>query len=77
MKDTAHLIFNRRGIDRMAKGDGFTLKSGERAVRIEIDVPDEVFQPQPIPTIVMTVPQDALITRIESTAVIRTEGEPE
>lgn len=55
MTDTYYVIFNRHGIDRMLKTDKFTLKAGEHAVQMILEVPDEVFVKPRIPVTRITI----------------------
>lgn len=67
MKARVYLIFNARGFVRAAKGGHRyhevlpTLAPGERAVRLEVQVPDSAFRPQGVIPATVTVPEGALI----------------
>lgn len=49
MKDHYYIKFNPDGIQQFYKTDNFRLGPGEHAVRMEIEVPDEIFIKPPIP----------------------------
>lgn len=49
MKDNYFVIFKRTGIDRLCRSEKFTLKAGEHAVEMVLEVPDEVFIKPDIP----------------------------
>jgi len=66
MKDTVHIVVTKNGVDRMMKTDNYRLKAGERAFKLEVEIPDAVFKPISIPTVKMTVPAEALSTVIEA-----------
>lgn len=66
MKDGYYVIFNRNGIDRFNKTDRFDLKAGEYAVRMEIEVPDEVFVKPAIPVTRVTIPAEYLHRSIDA-----------
>lgn len=61
-------IFDKGGFQRALKGEGFQLKPGEFATEINLIVPDEVFTPQPVPMVNITVPTDALRRVFSATA---------
>lgn len=78
MKDSYFVIFNRRGIDRFTKTEKFDLKAGEHAVRMEIEVPDEVFVKPTIPTTRVLIPAESLRRTIDVTSEpASSEGERE
>lgn len=58
MKDVYYVIFNRNGIDRFTKTDGFTLRGGEYAQRIDFEVDDALFKKIQIPKVTLRVGQD-------------------
>ena len=57
---TCHLIFNANGIVRMSKAPPY-LKSGERAVKIKLDVPPRTFA-RTFPEATIKVPEESIIT---------------
>lgn len=60
MRTTCYLVFNRRGVDRAVKQSP-SLNSGEFAVRLILDVPDEFFKPE-VPTVELTInARDAIV----------------
>lgn len=75
MKDSAFLIFNKKGLVRMVKGRRVpsygprvrpALDAGEYAVLVTVNVPDAVFMPQPTPEATITVPESAVVApRVE------------
>lgn len=68
MKDSIYVIVTKRGIDRQYKDHSrMTLNPGEKAIKVEIEVPDSVFSPTSIPTIRMSVPAEMMIHEIDLT----------
>jgi hypothetical protein len=65
MKDSYYVVFNEERIDRFLRSDKFTLNSGEYAVRMEFEVPQEVFAPVHIPTTKVVIPADAVRRTID------------
>lgn len=72
MKDSYYVIFNRKGVDRFCKSDSFILKSGEYAVQMNLEVPDEVFAKPKIPTVKFTLDPE----QIQRTIGLETEEPP-
>lgn len=66
MKDTVYVIVNKVGFQRALKTDSFDLRPGERAFKLAIEVPDEAFAPQRLPTVRLMIPSDQLQTVIEA-----------
>lgn len=64
MKDTIYVIVNQRGFVKANKTNNFTLDQGERAFRLDLEVPNEAFQPPLLPKVTLTIPRDALITEV-------------
>ena len=58
MKDVYYVIFNRHGISRFTKTDGFQLKGGEYAQRVDLEVDDQLFQKVQIPRVTLRVGQN-------------------
>lgn len=58
MKDVYYVVFNRNGIDRFTKTDGFQLRGGEYAQRIDFEVDDALFKKVQIPKVTLRVGQD-------------------
>lgn len=67
MKARVYLVFDARGFVRAAKGGPKwsettpALESGERAVRLEVTVPDQAFRPQGAIQASVVVPETALV----------------
>lgn len=71
MKDSAFLIFDKRGLRRMVKsttGPSWkrthvrpALKTGEYAVLVKVTVPDSAFAPAPTPEATIIVPDSAIV----------------
>ena len=80
MKDRVYLIFNADGFVRAAKGGPKwheqvpPLRSGERAVRLQVSVPDSAFRPQGAIQASIEVPEASLI---EPPAVVEVSEPPE
>lgn len=80
MKTRVYLIFNARGFVRAAKGGVKwkervpPLASGERAVRLEVTVPDSAFKPQGAIQANVTVPESSII---EPKAVVEATAPPD
>jgi hypothetical protein len=66
VKDTIYVIVNQRGFVKANKTPGFTLDQGERAFRVDIEVPNEAFQPPLLPKVTLTIPREALVTEIHA-----------
>lgn len=64
MNDVAYVVFSKTGIDRLVKRLPIQLKPGEKAFVLNVEIPDEVFAPPPMPTVRMTIPKEALIHEI-------------
>ena len=64
MKDGYYVIFNRKGIDRFCKSETFQLKPGEHAVKIMLEVADEVFVKPPIPVTRVIVDPSQVVRNI-------------
>lgn len=75
MKGHIYLVLTHRGVDRTCKTADFTLKPGERAVRLEVEVPDEAFAPVSVPTLKMKLPAEALIREFSVVAETSTDAE--
>lgn len=76
MKDSAFLIFDKKGLRRMVKGHrrGFpvrrpSLSAGEYAVLVTVNVPESVFKPLPTPQATITVPQSAVVEPVVDVVV--------
>lgn len=78
MKDTVYLIFDQGGVSRMVKNDPSTLKPGERAIQVLVQVDDAIFRPPQVAKITITVPADAVIApvQVESTLAVPGSGLP-
>lgn len=61
MKDHYYIKFSRHGIEEFYKTDKFRLGPGEHAVRMEIEVPDEIFIKPPIPVTRITLNPSQII----------------
>lgn len=59
MKVLCYLTFNRRGVLKVSKGSP-TLRNGEFAVRLRVEVPDSVFAPE-FPDVSVAIPERSLI----------------
>ena len=68
MKASLYIIINRNGIDRTAKTTNFTLAPGEKAFRLDVEVPPEVFAPTHIPTVTLQINADALMSHVVAEA---------
>lgn len=83
MKDTCYIVFNSRGIARMNRKNAPSLNKGEFAVKIDLNVPAEVFAPPVTPTVALTVPIGAIRRAPEPTAEVEVDasyavdGDPE
>lgn len=55
MISTIHLIFDRNGVQRLAKSDRFELQRGEKVVKVSVTIPDHIFKPAPELTASLTV----------------------
>lgn len=55
MTDTIYLVLSRRGVERMYKAAKWKLYTGERVVRLNVEIPDSMFSPPPIPTLDLTL----------------------
>lgn len=66
MKDDVFLVVTKAGVSRMLKSPKFQLEAGERAVRVVVEVPDDVFEPVPVPTIHLSIPREALTTELQA-----------
>lgn len=64
MKDSIFLIMNSGGVVKMLKSNNFNLAAGERAVQVEVIVPDEFFQPPVVGKIKLEVPREALAAEV-------------
>jgi hypothetical protein len=64
VKDTIYVIVNRQGFVKANKTNNFQLAQGERGFRVDIEVPDEAFQPPLLPKVTLTIPREALITEV-------------
>lgn len=63
MDTSFYAIFNRKGFVRSykgAKGRQPPLHEGERAVRLQVSIPDAVFSPAGVPTAKVEVPEKAV-----------------
>lgn len=65
MTDSYFVIFNSQGVQRFAKSEKFELKSGEHAVKMTIEVPDEAFAKPQIPVTRVVIPTELLSRTIE------------
>jgi hypothetical protein len=84
MRSRVYLIFNARGFVRAAKGGAKWnekvpyLESGERAVRLEVTVPDSAFSPMGAIQASIVVPEAALMAPkvvVDVTAPLPSDGE--
>lgn len=67
MNDSAYLIFNKKGIVRLAKG-GRTwsrkrpaLKAGEYAVLVRVIVPQRYFDERSLPSATLNIPEELIL----------------
>ena len=65
MKDSIHIIVSRNRVERMLQTDRFELKPGERAFRLEVEIPDAAFNQPPVPRLKVLIPPEALVAEIE------------
>lgn len=64
MKDRVYLIITRHGFDRAVKSGNVQLKSGERMLPVDLEVPDAVFSPPTLPTIRLAIPDTAALAQV-------------
>jgi hypothetical protein len=76
MKDSIFIVVCSTGFVRANKTDNGQLKPGERAFRLDLEIPDEVFRPPQLPVVRMTIPRDALITELDVEAGMQAEIGP-
>lgn len=69
MKTSFYVIFDKNGFVKATKTDNFTLDRGQYASEIQLDVPDEAFQPVNVPRVQVTLPTEALRRTFEAVAV--------
>lgn len=60
MRTSFYVIFDKNGYVKATKTDNFTLDRGQYATEVEIEVPDEAFQPVNIPRVEVSIPTEAL-----------------
>lgn len=77
MRESIYLVINKRGIDRTCKTDGFSLKPGERAVELIVEVPDACFAPLKVPKLLFRVPPEALTTEFTVAVEMAETGQHE
>lgn len=65
MKANYYVIFNKSGIDRVVMTDRFTLKGGEYAQRVDLEVDDRLFQRVVIPRTLIQIGSDSVARTIE------------
>lgn len=59
MKAVFFGVFDKRGLVRTTKTEP-PLKPGQRAVRLEVTLPDTAFEPDALPVAFLDVPEDAV-----------------
>lgn len=68
MTASLYVVLDKKGFNRSLKDCPSTLKEGEVALQVHIEVPDSAFAPRPVPTVHLVVPEESLIRRIEAIA---------
>jgi hypothetical protein len=69
MRTTFFVVFNRHGFVSAYKTDRFSLKQGEYATEIVLEVPEDAFAPLSLPKVQVTLPTEALRRTFEATVV--------
>ena len=60
MKTECFLVFNRNGVLRSTKSRP-SIKSGEFAVLVRLDIPDRIFAPVRLPDVLIELPEPAIL----------------
>lgn len=65
MNDVIYIVVTKQGYERTVKTENFTLKPGERAFKLALDVPDAAFATPKVPTVRVAIPVESLIQEID------------
>lgn len=66
MNATFYVVFDRDGFVQAYKSDRFSLKQGQYAAEIALEVPEEAFAPLNLPKVQITLPAESLRRTFEA-----------
>lgn len=66
MKTELYLVFDQWGYVKAFKTEKVSLNAGQRAIRLQVTIPDEAFSPAGVPTLSADVPLAMLLRPVET-----------